>query len=178
MSVPEEPDIDDPIDLLASEGSVRLDAGDLDAAAKLFAEGLALSEEEGNRMSAGWFHVHLGEVYFAQEEWVHAAHHYAEGISISQNGNPYVHLKRGQSLYEIRDYHQAKVELYKALMLDGFDPLFSEDDHKYFDFAVKGVKLPDGCDSWESWKGAEPGSTMYGAICDPAIYRAFDTPSN
>jgi hypothetical protein len=45
-------------------------------------------------------------------------------------GNPFIHLRLGQSLFEQGDMERAESELLQAYMLAGKD-IFSEDDTKY-----------------------------------------------
>ena len=51
--------------------------------------------------------------------------------------------------------------------------MFTGVDATYWDFAIKGMRLPAGVSRWEDWDGCEPGSPMHSALCNPGMYRMF-----
>jgi tetratricopeptide (TPR) repeat protein len=56
-------------------------------------------------------------------------------------GNPFIHLRLGQSYLEVGDQFQAADELIRAYMGDGKD-IFENQDPKYFNFLKSRIKPP------------------------------------
>lgn len=72
-------------------------------------------------------------------------------------GNPFLHLRLGQCLYELGDHDRAADELTRTYSLAGND-IFSHDDAKYFSFLKTRLQPPpDGWDGekrkpwWKVW---------------------------
>jgi len=55
-------------------------------------------------------------------------------------GNPFIHLRRGQVLFEQGEMEAAVQELLRAYMRGG-DEIFSEDDPKYFRLLTLKIEL-------------------------------------
>lgn len=160
------------LDDLATKGGDLLDDGHPADAQIQFARGVEIARQIRDHGSLAWFLAHRGFAYVRQEEWALAVADLTQSILLGQLGNPYVHLMRGIALYELRDLVEGKNELFKAAALVGRD-VFGDEDPKYWAFAIKGMKLPEGCESWEAWEGCEPDSPMHVGLCDPAVYRMF-----
>ncbi len=62
-------------------------------------------------------------------------------------GNPFLHLRIGQSALELGHEEEAKEELARALMGAGPE-IFEEDDSKYFEYITQFMKPPAGQSSW------------------------------
>lgn len=162
------------LDDLATKGGTLLDA-DQPADAQLhFDRGVQLARTIRDHASLAWFLAHRGFAYVRQSEWALAVGDLTQSILLGQLGNPYVHMMRGIALYELGDLAGGKDELFKAAALVGPE-VFAQEDPKYWAFAIKGMKLPEGCADWEGWEGCEPESPMHQGLCDPAMYRLFLT---
>ncbi len=83
----------------------------------------------------------LGETYFLQREY-ERAHDTLAGVMYCPNalGNPYIHLKLGQTQFELGNMRRAKDELVRAYMGAGKE-IFDDEDPKYFDLVKGSITL-------------------------------------
>lgn len=70
----------------------------------------------------------LGEDFEAGRDNLSLAMHCPDGI-----GNPFLHLRLGQCLFELGELDRAADELTRAYMAEGAD-IFEGEDEKYFEF--------------------------------------------
>src|SRR5207248_2025944 len=118
-----------------------IDAGRFDAAIAVFQKGLDLLPKPLDRWAATlWFLAAIGDAQFFAKDYRSAADTFGDALLYGGIGNAFVHLRRGQTLYEIGDKKGAADELLRALLLDG-EELFAENDPKYLEF-VKSVARP------------------------------------
>jgi hypothetical protein len=61
-------------------------------------------------------------------------------------GNPFIHLRLGQSQFEVGNMERAGDELARAYMGDGTE-IFSSEDPKYFEF-LKTILDPPASGKW------------------------------
>lgn len=84
-------------------------------------------------------------------------------------GNPFVHLRRGQALFELGDLSEAQNELARALLLGG-QPLFADEASEYWAFIIGRMRPYAERGTWEGWTGVEDGSPMAEWLVDPGHY--------
>jgi tetratricopeptide (TPR) repeat protein len=84
-------------------------------------------------------------------------------------GNPFAHLRRGQTLYELGRHDAAANELLRALLLGGSD-IFADEPPEYWEFITSRVRTPAGRSSWHGWRGVAEGSEMHERLLDMANY--------
>ncbi len=83
----------------------------------------------------------LEETYFLQGEF-EKAHDTLASVMYCPNalGNPYFHLKLGQTQFELGNMRRAKDELVRAYMAAGKE-IFNDEDPKYFDLVTASITL-------------------------------------
>lgn len=84
---------------------------------------------------------------FLQEAYEHSKAAFSDAMHCPNAlGNPFIHLRLGQSQYEPGNMQRAADELARAYMGAGKD-IFQEDDPKYFEF-LKTVLKPPANGQW------------------------------
>jgi len=126
--------VHDRISLLSSEGDDLAEAGKFRDAIAKYCEALdLLPEPKTNWEAATWLLVAVGDANFLAKNYELArvalsdAMHCPDAI-----GNPFIHLRLGQSQFELGNLPRANDELTRAYMGAGKD-IFAEDDPKYFE---------------------------------------------
>jgi tetratricopeptide (TPR) repeat protein len=127
---------------LSEAGDVCIEQDDYDGAASRFQEALALVPKPHEEWEAAtWLLTSLGESYFFAGRYEEArtalerAMHTPNAI-----GNPLIHLRLGQTHFELDNMERAADELLRAYMAEGKD-IFEGEDEKYFAFLKTSVKL-------------------------------------
>ena len=117
---------------LCQQGYERYDQGDYKAALRAFYRAWTqLPKPQTDYLEAGWVLAALGDTYFIKgdyplgEEALRSALHCPD-----TNGNPFVHLRLGQCLYELDQQTQAKQQFCLALHHGG-ESLLSKTEQKY-----------------------------------------------
>src|SRR5258708_33716968 len=83
----------------------------------------------------------LGETYFLQREYEKALEALADAMHCPNAiGKPYIHLKLGQTQFELGNMRRAKDELVRAYMGAGKE-IFDDEDPKYFDLVKGSITL-------------------------------------
>ena len=127
---------------LTDEGQALFDAGKLDEARGLFMQAWALLPEPQSEWEATtWLAASIGDIDFLKG-------HYADARQTLQFamicpgglGNPFLHLRLGQSQYELGELDRAADELMRAYMGAGED-IFAAEDPKYRVFLATRAKL-------------------------------------
>lgn len=115
-----------------------------DAIAK-FQEALTLVPEPKYKWEAGtWLFVAIGDAAFQAGQYERAREAFREAMLCpGAIGNPFVHLRRGQTFFELGEMQRAEEELTGAYMLEGKE-IFAQEDPKYFERlkTVLGGKIP------------------------------------
>ncbi|MCB1178324.1 MAG: hypothetical protein KDK36_12135 [Leptospiraceae bacterium] len=94
-----------------------------------------------------WLLVTIGDVNFLNGDYKTAFEYLSKSMQcVGATGDPFIHLRLGQSAFELNDMTKATVELSKAYRSGGKE-IFEEDDKKYFDFLKTKIKKP----FWKSW---------------------------
>lgn len=137
-------DIDQEIEKLSSEGDALADEEKYREANEKFIKALEMLPEPLEQWEAStWLLTAIGDMHFLQENYEHAklalsdAMHCPEAI-----GNPFIHLRLGQSQYELGNQTRAADELTRAYMSEGKE-IFMDDDPKYFEFLKTVIRPPE-----------------------------------
>lgn len=130
-----DPDLGARIDLICESGDAAAEAGDLaDARAWFFDAAELVPEPKHDYAAATWIYTAIGDVDFQAGDWAGAraalefAVHCPDGL-----GNPFIHLRLGQALFELGEHDRAADELMRAYMGAGRD-IFDDEDPRYFAF--------------------------------------------
>ena len=79
-----------------------------------------------------WLLAAVGETYFLMEKYNNALHALEEAMYCPEAiGNPFIHLRLGQTLFELGNFDQARDELARAYMGGGRE-IFEDEDSKYY----------------------------------------------
>ena len=94
-----------------------------------------------------WLLVAIGDANFLSKNYQQAKNALSDAMHCpGAIGNPFIHLRLGQSQFELGKKDRAGDELTRAYMGAGKD-IFKEDDPKYFEF-LKTVLKPPASGSW------------------------------
>lgn len=134
--------IHEEIKSLSQSGDALAEAEDYTQALVQYWSAFDLIPEPKNEWEATtWVLAAIGDANFLSKD-------YQAGIDNLSNamycpnaiGNPFLHLRLGQCLFEMEFSDQAADELIRAYALEG-EELFSEDDPKYLDFLRTRIEL-------------------------------------
>ena len=123
------------IERLSEEGNVLSDNNNFDAALIKFTTALSiLPTPKINWEAALWLYASIGDMYLFKEEYEFAMSNYYNALNCPDGqGSGFVHLRLGESLFELNDEKKALDHLLKAYMLDGKE-IFEDEEEKYFNF--------------------------------------------
>jgi tetratricopeptide (TPR) repeat protein len=119
---------------LSAQGDMLVNACD-------FAEGLRkyheawklLPEPKEDWEAATWLLAAIGEAHFYAGDFEHAISALNNAVICPDGlGNPFIHLRLGQSYFELRKFAKAQDELTRAYMGGGKE-IFDNEDPKYFE---------------------------------------------
>ncbi|MGF6495509.1 tetratricopeptide (TPR) repeat protein [Luteibacter sp. 621] len=116
--------------------------GTIDLAREKYKEALRLLPADHRQWEAStWIYVALGDLNFRTDSFERAFKAYSNAVQCANGlGNPYIHLRRGQSSFELGDMDRAADELARAYMGAGLD-IFMEDDPKYLEFLETKIEI-------------------------------------
>ena len=138
------------IKALCKEGDVRADAGDYDGAVERYLAGWALLPGEKARWEAAtWILAAIGDAHFLAGRFDKAANVLTSALVSDAPGaaeNPFIHLRLGQSLFELGERHREKAldELARAYVAGGGKRIFEREDPKYLEALSKVMAPPAG----------------------------------
>lgn len=90
---------------------------------------------------ATWLYATLGDIYFGAADYEQSLSAFTDAVhSPNGVGNPFIHLRLGQSHFELGDLDKAAGELIRAYAIEG-DEIFSVDDPKYLAFLKTKAKI-------------------------------------
>jgi len=140
--------IHDEITRLAEEGDIRADEGSYREAIEKYVEALELLPEPKTGWEAStWLLASIGDVHFRAGNHELAVTALSDAMHCPDAlGNPFIHLRLGQSQFELGNLPRANDELARAYMAAGKE-IFDEDDPKYFQH-LKTVLLPPEDGEW------------------------------
>jgi tetratricopeptide (TPR) repeat protein len=127
---------------LCEAGDEAADSGRLTEALGLYHRALALLPSEPTEWEAAtWIHAAIGDAYFFMRDLRRALSAFEQALrSPGGIGNPFLHLRRGQILFDMGQEKAAADELARAYMAEG-EAIFTPEDTKYLAF-VKSVLRP------------------------------------
>ncbi|UPG92119.1 hypothetical protein L2Y96_10235 [Luteibacter aegosomaticola] len=127
---------------LCKGGDEFMARGELEVARGKYQEALQLLPADHKQWEAAtWIYVALGDLDFRSENFERAFRSYINAVQCAGGlGNPYVHLRIGQSAFELGDLGRAADELARAYMGAGLD-IFMEDDPKYLEFLETKIEI-------------------------------------
>lgn len=128
------------IDQYSMRGDLLMEQGQFAEAIELYQQGLAIIPEPKSAYeSTLWFLVAIGDAYWYLREWEHALPYFEQSLKVKGGeNNPFVHLRKGQLLYELGDVVAAQNELKQGLAMEG-PALFEDEAPKYLKLAEAGT---------------------------------------
>lgn len=120
---------------LCAAGDKLAQAGKYDMAIATYQQAWdLLPEPKENWESAGWILAAIGDAYFLSERHTLAEQTFGRAItSCGGLGNPFLHMRRGQSLFELGLKDAAADELMRAYMAGG-RAVFADENPRYLEF--------------------------------------------
>ena len=99
-----------------------------------------LPEPQTDWQTATWILGAIGDTNFLNDDYVAGR----DNLSLAMQcpdaiGNPFLHLRLGQCLFELGDLDQAADELARAFMAEG-EEIFDDEDPKYLEFVQTRLK--------------------------------------
>lgn len=136
------------IDSLSEQGNELQEIEEWDAAIAKFEEALSLVPDPLYAHEAStWLFVAIGDVAFESGQYERAQEAFRQAVLCpGAIGNPFVHLRRGQTYFELGNMKKAEDELAGAYMLGGAG-IFRDQDPKYFEH-LKTVLRPPATGKW------------------------------
>jgi tetratricopeptide (TPR) repeat protein len=120
---------------LCETGNALVEAGEHYEAIQSFADAWSLIPEPKEAWNAAtWVLVALGDTYFLAGHHDHARDALQEAMHCpAAIGNPFIHLRLGQALFELDELDRAADELIRAYMGAGPE-IFEPEEPKYLAF--------------------------------------------
>lgn len=130
---------------LSEQGNTLAEAGDCHAAVASFEEALDLLPPPIEQWSAAcWLFTAIGDTLFLAERYGEAIQPLLDAVKCAGGiGNPFLHLRLGQTQLELGNEVLAADELTRAYMGAGQE-IFEEEPAKYFDLVKSKLKPPVG----------------------------------
>lgn len=138
------PSIEKRIDSICAEADDLFDNELCEEALAKYQEALSILPEpiEDYEPSA-WLLSSMGDVYLFMEKYEQALFHYEHAMEcVDSEDNPYLHLRIGQSLYELHRDDEAADSLFEAYLIEGLE-IFAEEDPAYLEFLKSKKVLPE-----------------------------------
>ena len=81
-----------------------------------------------------WLLTAIGDTYFLAQDYINALHALEEAMYCPEAiGNPFIHLRLGQALFELTNFDKARNELARAY-LGGGKEIFEDENSKYYEY--------------------------------------------
>jgi len=127
---------------LSENGNLACHQGEPTLGRKLFEQALAILPAPKSDWDAyTWLWAAIGDCYFEEKNWEGALASMQNAANGPDGmGNPFIHLRLGQSFFELGDETKALDELVRAYMSEGKD-IFLGSDPQYFDFLQERVEI-------------------------------------
>lgn len=141
-------DVHDAVVSLSEAGDALAEKSEYSAAIAKYTEALRLLPEPITDWEAcTWLLVAIGDAHFLSGSYGPARDAFSEATHCpGAIGNPFVHLRLGESQLELGNKDKAANELARAYMGAGVD-IFGAEDPKYFQF-LKTVLKPPANGTW------------------------------
>jgi len=137
----------------ATEGERHTAHGHYREAISAYKRGLSALPRPRSQWTASlWFKTAIGDAQWFDRDYAAASRTWVSAIIAGALGNPFVHMRLGQTLLELGREHGARNELLRALMIGGVR-VFQEEDPRYFQFIASRALPPPGCESWTGFAG-------------------------
>ncbi|GLQ98200.1 tetratricopeptide repeat protein [Dyella mobilis] len=123
------------IQALCKQGDKLATARHFDLAREKYESALQLLPGDHKQWEAAtWIYVAIGDVHFRTADYEKCFKCFFNAVQCANGlGNPFIHLRLGQSYFEAGNLDKSADELTRAYMGAGLD-IFLEDDPKYLDF--------------------------------------------
>ncbi|GGA29633.1 hypothetical protein [Dyella nitratireducens] len=123
------------IEALCKEGDDLAAAGSFGLAQDRYKSALRLLPGDHRQWEAAtWIYVAIGDAHFRTADYEKCFKCFSNAVQCANGlGNPFIHLRLGQSYYEVGNLDKSADELTRAYMGAGLD-IFMEDDPKYLAF--------------------------------------------
>ena len=133
---------------LSKEGDEQAEGGHYREAVEKYIEALDLLPEPKTDWEAcTWLLAAIGDANFKSKNYEHARAALSDAMHCpGAIGNPFIHLRLGQSQFELGNMQRANDELARAYMGAGKE-IFDQEDPKYFSH-LKTVLLPPASGEW------------------------------
>lgn len=130
------------INRLSEEGQALFDDGKIIEARRVFMQAwILLPEPQSEWEATTWLAAAIGDVDFMQGNYASAQQTLEFAMRCPGGiGNPFLHLRLGQSLFELGEHDRAADELIRAYMGAGED-IFLDQDPKYRAFLATRARL-------------------------------------
>lgn len=100
-----------------------------------------LPEPKIDWIAATWILTAIGDVNYLTEDYLTGVENFSEVFKCPNAiGNPFLHMRLGQCLFEIEQTEKALEELFKAYMCGGYE-IFSDENPKYLTYLKSKIKL-------------------------------------
>jgi tetratricopeptide (TPR) repeat protein len=118
---------------LCSEGDELVDTSKYDEAIELYLKALELVPSPKTDWEAStWIYTALGDTCFIKGDYKSAKNYLYDALNCPDGiGNPFILLRLGETLYEIKEAGKAKEYLLRAYMLEGYS-IYEDQEEKYF----------------------------------------------
>jgi len=129
---------------LSEQGNKHMEAEAWDKALGAFDEALDLLPEPKSQWEAAlWLHASIGDACFMKKDFVRAKEALFDVLNCPDGmANPFVLIRLGEVLYELKDTEGAKEYLLRAYMMEG-EEIFEAEDPKYLSFLKEHFDLEE-----------------------------------
>ena len=136
-------DIYNAIESLCKEGDTFVEKCEFNKAIAKYSDAYAkIQDPKENFEASTWINVAIGDAYFLMKDFNKAKNSFYNALNcLGGNKNPFIHLRLGQCLFELKELSKSADHLTGAYMIEG-KKIFDEDDNKYFDFLETKIKSP------------------------------------
>ncbi|MBV8659733.1 MAG: tetratricopeptide repeat protein [Burkholderiales bacterium] len=130
------------ITALCKRGDELVNTGNHAEGRQLYVDALRLlPADHVNWNAATWIYVALGDSHFLEGSFEKSLRCFVNAVQCPEGlGNPFIHLRLGQSCFELGDLDKAADELTRAYMGAGLD-IFLQDDPKYLDYLKTRIEI-------------------------------------
>jgi len=132
----------DRIEKLSEQGNNLVDEDDFEGAINKFRQALDIVPSPKENFEASlWLYSSIGDMYLFTEEYEEAKNNYFNALNCPDGQESrFVHLRLGETLYELGELEKALDHLLRAYISEGPE-IFAEEEEKYFEFLKSRVEL-------------------------------------
>lgn len=135
-------ELHDQIKVLCADGDILAKTSGFTEARAKYIEALKLLPGHPSDWEAAtWIYTAVGDTHFFTGNFEKMMKCFVNAVQCPGGlGNPFIHLRLGQSYFELGDFDKAADELTRAYMGDGME-IFMEDDPKYLAFLETKIEI-------------------------------------